>query len=292
MPDLCEFNIEGHTLVALPINPGASGEPVILLHGITGSVYAWRVNPWPVILEQGPCYALSLPGHYPAQFPPGFRRGQLTAEMMARILTAAIRQLAGDRPVTLIGHSTGGFAVLDVAAHTPEIASRVVSIAGFARGRWIGSLGLYQRIVRLGPPGLGCFKLMYKLIGLHRALFQWAMRFYVADAAAFYAHPDLEEALARTCAPFRQLDLGAMAHYFRVMPQTDIGDLLPRISAPTLVITGDRDPIVPPEQSRLIADRVPNAELAIIRGAGHMPFMERADDYQHALGDWLRRTHQ
>jgi pimeloyl-ACP methyl ester carboxylesterase len=79
-------------------------------------------------------------------------------------------------------------------------------------------------------------------------------------------------------------------HKFHVMPQTDIGDLLPRITAPTLVIAGDRDPIVPPEQSRVIADRVPNAELALIRGAGHMPFMERADEYQRALGDWLRRT--
>ena len=291
MPDLCEFIIEGHRLAALPINPGATGEPVILLHGITSSVYAWQVNPWPILLEQGPCYALSLPGHYPAQFPPGFRREQLTAEMMAHVLTAAIRQLAGDRPVTLIGHSTGGFAVLDIAAHTPEIASRVVSIAGFARGRWTGALGLCQHIVRLGPPDLACFKLMYRLLGLHRALFRWAMRFYVADAAALYAHPDLQEAVERTFAPFRKLDLDAMARYFHVMPQTDIGDLLPRIAAPTLVIAGDRDPIVPPEQSRLIADRVPNAELALIRGAGHLPFMERADDYQHALGDWLRRTH-
>ena len=75
-----------------------------------------------------------------------------------------------------------------------------------------------------------------------------------------------------------------------MMPQTDIGDRLPRVTPPTLVITGDRDPIVPPEQSRLIASRVPNAELVLIRGAGHMPFLERADDYQRTLGDWLRRT--
>jgi pimeloyl-ACP methyl ester carboxylesterase len=292
MPDLYEFNIEGHTLAALPINPGASGEPVILLHGITSSVYTWLVDPWPVLLEQGPCYALSLPGHYPARFPPGFRREQLTAEMMARILIAAIRQLAGDRPVTLIGHSTGGFAALDIAAHTPEIASRVVSIAGFARGRWIGNLGLAQRAVRLGPPGLAYFKLLYKLLGMHRALYRWAMRFYVADAAAFYAYPDLQEAVERTFLPFRQLDLDAMAHYFYTMPQTDISDLLPRITVATLVIAGDRDPIVPPEQSRLIADRVSNAELALMPGAGHMPFVERADDYQQALGDWLRRTRQ
>jgi len=55
MPDLSEFNIEGHTLVAQPINPGASGEPVILLHGITASLYGWQFTPWPLLLEQGPC---------------------------------------------------------------------------------------------------------------------------------------------------------------------------------------------------------------------------------------------
>jgi pimeloyl-ACP methyl ester carboxylesterase len=66
--------------------------------------------------------------------------------------------------------------------------------------------------------------------------------------------------------------------------------LLPRITAPTLVVAGNCDPIVPPEQSRLIASRVPNAELVLIRGAGHIPFMERANEYQRALGDWMRRT--
>ena len=116
------------------------------------------------------------------------------------------------------------------------------------------------------------------------------MRVYVADMAAFYAHPDLQPLIEGTFAPFRHLDLDATARYFYVMPETDIGDLVPRITAPTLVVAGDCDPIVPPEQSRLIASRVPNAELALIRGAGHIPFMERADEYQRALGDWLRRT--
>jgi pimeloyl-ACP methyl ester carboxylesterase len=40
----------------------------------------------------------------------------------------------------------------------------------------------------------------------------------------------------------------------------------------------------------LIADRVSNAEVAMLRGAGHMPFMERAREYQQALGDWLRKN--
>ncbi len=40
----------------------------------------------------------------PAAFPPGFRREDLTAEMIARVLTGAIRELVGDQLVMLIGH--------------------------------------------------------------------------------------------------------------------------------------------------------------------------------------------
>jgi pimeloyl-ACP methyl ester carboxylesterase len=105
---------------------------------------------------------------------------------------------------------------------------------------------------------------MYKLSGLHRSLYKWVMRFYVADAPAFYTRPDVGEAVDTTFPPFRQLDLNAMAHYFAVTPQTDIAELLPRITAWTLAVAGDRDPIVPPEQSRLVARRGTHA----VHGAG------------------------
>jgi len=284
------FDIEGHTLAASPINPGSAGEAVILVHGITGSIAIWHVNPLPFVLEQGPCYALSLPGHYPAVFPPGFQQEQLTAEMMARIMAEAIRRLVGERPVTLMGHSTGGFAVLNIAARYPEVASRVVSIAGFAHGRWTGILGFYQRLVRMGVLGKALFKSVYKLAGASPQIFKLVMRVYAADVYALYANPDTAEAVERTLYNYQHLDLDAMVQYFTVMPDIDITSLLSQIQAPTLVIAGDRDPAVPPDELRKIAPLVPNAELAIIQGAGHLSFLERPVEYQAALSAWLKRT--
>lgn len=72
MSGVQHIQVEGHTLAALPLNPGASGEPIFLIHGISSSVYFWLSEPSPLLLEQGPCYSLSLPGHYPAAFPAGF----------------------------------------------------------------------------------------------------------------------------------------------------------------------------------------------------------------------------
>jgi pimeloyl-ACP methyl ester carboxylesterase len=284
------YNIEGHTLAALPINPGAAGEPVILVHGVTGNIAIWQVDPLPFVLEQGPCYALSLPGHYPAAFPPGFQQEQLTAEMLARIMAETIRRLVGERTVTLIGHSTGGFAVLNIAARFPGLARRVVSIAGFAHGRWTGFMGFYQRLVRMGNPGRAVFKSVYKLAGASPRIFKSVLRVYAADVYALYANPESAEALEESLYNFQHLDLDAMAQYYTVMPNIDITALLPCIQAPTLAIAGERDPTVPPDQSRGIASLVPNAELALIQGARHLSFLEHPVGYQTALSAWLKKT--
>jgi pimeloyl-ACP methyl ester carboxylesterase len=285
-----QMHIEGHTLAALLLNPGASGPPLVLLHGITGSINFWITEPPPFLLEQGPCYALSLPGHYPAAFPAGFRAESLTAEMIARVLAAAICELLGKQPVTLVGHSTGGFAALAIAAHTPDIAQRVLSIAGFARGQWTGVLGLYQYLVRSGSIGQGLFKAVYKSASASRAVFRLGWYMYVADRRAIDAYPHLDQALDNTYPDVKRLDLDAMVCYFSRMPGIDIGPALPRITAPTLVVAGERDPIVPPAQARLVAQKVPSAELALIEGAGHMPFLEQPGEYDRVVSSWLRKT--
>jgi len=290
-PASIDFDVDGHRLCAVCLNPGTSGEPVILLHGITSTISFWQVNPASYLLDIGPCYALSLPGHYPALVPAIFKQAPLTAESIVSLLDQAIRQLVGERPVTLVGHSTGGFAALALAANRPEIARRVVSISGFAHGRWTGVMGSYQRAVRLGWLGEIYFKTMYGLLKLHPALFRWAMRFYTADARAFYASPDLPEVIERTFPCFQRLDLDAIIRYFKDMPHIDVVPQLEHIQAPTLVITGDRDPIVPPSQADQIAQLVKGAELAIISGAGHLPFAERPADYNNHLSQWLVRTH-
>lgn len=286
------ITVDDHKLAAVCLNPGVAGEPIILLHGITSTIAFWQVNPAPYLLKAGPCYALSLPGHHPAVAPPDFKLRRLKPEDLVHLLYDAIGQLVGEGPVTLIGHSTGSFAALALAAAYPKLARRVVSVSGFAHGRWIGILGAYQHVIRLGWPGQACFKVMYRFSGLCPATFRWSMRFYAADAKAMYAHPDLDEAIELTYPSFRQLDLNAMIPYFRDMPWTDITNQLSQIQAQTLIVTGHRDPIVPPAQSRQIAQRIQGAELVMIKGAGHMPFLERSKTYHTRVAAWLAQTHQ
>jgi pimeloyl-ACP methyl ester carboxylesterase len=289
-PQHINLNIAGHQLAAVCLNPATIGEPVILLHGITSSVSFWEVNTAAYLLNIGPCYALSLPGHYPAVAPAVFKQNPLNAESIVQVLGDAIFRLVGKTPATLIGHSTGGFAALALAANRPDMARRVVSISGFAQGRWTGILGLYQQAVQLGQPGEAFFKNMFRLLNRYPRLYRQALRFYAADTRVVYASPDLANALLHTYPDYQRLDLDAMLSYFKYMPKIDIIKQLTRIQAPTLVIAGSRDPIVPPSQSERIARLVAGAELAMIKGAGHLPFLERPLEYNQRLSGWLAQN--
>jgi 3-oxoadipate enol-lactonase len=64
---------------------------------------------------------------------------------------------------------------------------------------------------------------------------------------------------------------------------------LPEIRVPTLVIAGDADRLIPAENSRILASRIPRAELVILKNMGHGFIIEAADEANRAVLDFLRR---
>jgi pimeloyl-ACP methyl ester carboxylesterase len=69
----------------------------------------------------------------------------------------------------------------------------------------------------------------------------------------------------------------------------DTRERLGDIEAPTLVIGGDDDPLVPPENSRYLAEHIPNAELILFPGARHSFNVELADETNQAVLDFVQR---
>ena len=67
---------------------------------------------------------------------------------------------------------------------------------------------------------------------------------------------------------------------------------LERIAAPTLVLHGERDHLVPLANGRTLARLIPGAELRVIRGAGHAYALERPHAALEALLTWLTRTRE
>ncbi|MDT7778343.1 MAG: hypothetical protein QOC99_855 [Acidobacteriota bacterium] len=86
--------------------------------------------------------------------------------------------------------------------------------------------------------------------------------------------------------------VGELTHLGQVQAAAafDAGARVSRIEAPTLVVTGDEDAIVPPENSRNLAADIPGARLSIIEDAGHMVFIERSEEFNRAVIEFLEES--
>lgn len=69
----------------------------------------------------------------------------------------------------------------------------------------------------------------------------------------------------------------------------DTYDRLPKIKAPTLVMAGAADKLVPHENSRILASMIPNAELVILENAGHGFITDATEAAEKAVLGFLRR---
>jgi pimeloyl-ACP methyl ester carboxylesterase len=64
-------------------------------------------------------------------------------------------------------------------------------------------------------------------------------------------------------------------------------DRLPSLTAPTLVICGEDDGMVPPENSRQLASLIPGAKLELIPQCGHLPMLEQPEAVAAAVFEFL-----
>lgn len=81
---------------------------------------------------------------------------------------------------------------------------------------------------------------------------------------------------------------GSMRQMEAVMSHNTYERLL-EIKAPTLVMSGDADKLVPVANSRIIASRIPGSELVIFKGTGHMFVLEAEEEANRIMLDFLRR---
>ena len=106
------------------------------------------------------------------------------------------------------------------------------------------------------------------------------------SAAFRERRPDVVEAmvahgLAHRMEPFGFVgQVGAIASH-------DVLARLPNVTAPTLVVHGDADDLVPLHNGRLIASRIPGARLAVLPGAGHMLWAEMPDEAEALIREHL-----
>lgn len=104
-------------------------------------------------------------------------------------------------------------------------------------------------------------------------------RSFVADTSSENVAPEVVDAAV---ADILKVPARVWREMFTELLDYDDTNDLTRISAPTLLIWGDDDPLVPWEMQTALADRIPHAELIVYPAVGHTP---RWDDPQRFSGD-------
>lgn len=99
-------------------------------------------------------------------------------------------------------------------------------------------------------------------------------------------HPEIIDELAAARRQ-RPLDLDALGRRNRAFERHDTFADLGLIRAPTLVLTGTPDAIIPDANSAILAERIPEACLRVLDPAGHLFWMEREADTLAAVRGFL-----
>lgn len=181
----------------------------------------------------------------------------------------AVIDASGDDRVALFAHSFGAHAAVEVSLRRPDLVSHLVLFAAAVRPRDGGALT---------PP------LVDALSALARADWNLAAR-TLADLFAPGADGATVAALAeqqRACA-----NGDAAAAMLESLHDVDLGDLLPHLSVPTLVLHRRDDRVVSLHAARELAARIPGARLEILDGAAHLPWAGDTAEVHAATGRFL-----
>jgi pimeloyl-ACP methyl ester carboxylesterase len=138
----------------------------------------------PQLSPLGRCVTLDLPGHFPAHAPEDY--DCLTQVLLLDLETNAVRQICPTGSITLIGHSTGGLAALDIAARLPQV-KRVISIVGVIWGPLTSLLGFAHFLLRhrLYP----VFWALWRYTQLAPWTMMYGVTYYVQDTRAHWRNP-------------------------------------------------------------------------------------------------------
>lgn len=197
--------------------------------------------------------------------------GYGTADTLQAMARVALDQTP--ESFDLFGHSMGGRVAFEVFRLAPERVRRLALVSTGIHPLQPGEADKRRALQQVGWDE-----------GFEALVDQWLPPM-VAEANR--SDPSIYPPLRQMNVEAGQEVFDAQIHALVNRPPVD--DLLPRIECPTLVMTGALDTWAGPEQHRRIAAAIPNAELVVVPGAGHMIQLEAPEVVNAAIAGWLER---
>jgi pimeloyl-ACP methyl ester carboxylesterase len=233
-----------------------SGKTFVLLHGLFGTSDNFRsvgeslAKKYRVIIPRLPLYSLPL--------------GNTNIKSLSIYLNEFIeyKQLS---QVNLLGNSLGGHVALDYALfNSHKIESLVLT----------GSSGLYEKAFGFGMPKRG-----------DKDFIRQRMQ------TTFYDTKMVTDDLVDACYNLvtDRNKLLRILYMAKSAIKYNLSKDLPKLKVKTCLIWGKQDKITPPDVAKEFNHLMPHSELYWIDNCGHAPMMERPQEFNHILQQWLKQ---
>jgi pimeloyl-ACP methyl ester carboxylesterase len=279
MPDTREILLHGHRLC---YRARGRGPVLILVHGITNSSASWE----PVLAQLATRFTVIAPdllGHGDSAKP----RGDYSLGANASLLRDFMLALGHER-ATIVGHSLGGGIAMQMAYQFPERVERLVLVASGGLGRQVTPM---LRAVALPGAELVLPLLASQpLVGAGTRVGGWIERIglrvgsdITAMAAGFASLQDIEARRAFVHTARSVIDIGGQR-----VNATD--KLYLAEAVPTLILWGDKDPIIPARHGIRAHELMPGSRLQIFPGAGHFPHHDDPLGFTAAITGFVETT--
>jgi pimeloyl-ACP methyl ester carboxylesterase len=199
----------------------------------------------------------------------------LSATTMANDAAALLGAL-GVSNVHVAGFSMGSAIAQELALRHPELVRSLVLVSTYARpdALFRSQLNFWRWLAEVAPSEHAFFEAFFTWVYTPRAHADGTVDQIVEEALAFPHQQPVEAFQA-------QVDV-CLAH--------DTSDRLAEIAAPTLVLSGELDLILPPRFGRSVAARIPNAHFDVMAGEAHQPFQEVPDEFNARVEAFWREV--
>lgn len=255
-------NVDG---VRLHVRDVGSGPPLVLVNGIGAHATMWR--PLEEALQDVRLVSFDAPGTGRSATPLVPR----TMGALARLVERLLDRLGLER-VDVLGYSWGGAVAQELAMRSPQRVRRLVLSATFPG--WGGLPGAAEPLLVMMTPLRYWSRAYYEytagLVGGGRA----------RTDRAHVARMWTERAAHRPNMLGYSQQLWALSTWSSLR-------WLEHVEAPTLIVTGDDDPLVPVANAFLMASRIPEARVVVCPGEGHFQLLDAESEALRAIRGFI-----
>jgi pimeloyl-ACP methyl ester carboxylesterase len=244
------------------------GEPLILIMGLRRNA-EWWYRQIPALSEYFQVVAFDNRGAGRSDQPDEDYSMALFADD-----TAALMQALGLTSAHVLGISMGGYIAQELAIKYPERVRRLILGCTGPGGPQALHMSSERMAKFMANQGLTPVEILRKDLDIY-----FSEKFIREEPARIEKFVEISMRWYQPPAPFLR--------QFTACRQHDTFDRLHRITQPTLILTGDDDPLVPPGNSLLLKERVPQARLEFFPTGRHCFFMEFAPQFNQRTIDFL-----